>query len=1234
MPLLTYLLGFVSVFASMAGDDSGKLVVKGRVTMEDGSAPPKRVAIERVCGDRSRHVETLTDREGRYMLRRSVVLGSIEDPSSATRTDAVITGANTCELRAGLAGFQSTKINIDDWVKSGSAGLPTLILGKPGLEERLREEHGSEVPREALKAWVQASKSIEAQQWTEAERQLRDMTREHPNFVQAWHLLGTIQENARKPAEARKSYLRATSIDPRWLEPYAAVARLDIEQKDWDAAIQSTARWIEADKRHRHPEAYVENALARLHQRDLDGAESSVREAIRLDQKGLMPRAEYVLAAILLERRDRAGAVEHLERYLKLDSAATNAGAVRELIAKLSAPSQETVRQLDLTETGLPSPIQAWVPGGMQALAAVAAIDEKFSSDNFFTVYAKALARGSVTGPADQVARYQARILAFLGAVARLSPAAGAQDKPATVTMSLASDGQLARTKEVLALFGWMVVNSNGATRIEPGDKEADCPRQAVPQVLGIDEIAMQEALESGKSYGFEIRGDTARLVGGQAWQKILRPDQTFDGGIAEAFAKDFRLARTYAGLSQMDGASADALVAGVSLRKLVVEHSTLLADSARLFRVRGNVVEVPGGEQAEALWKSLAGANPRDARRFLRALFAKDGGRLAEFYAAVARSDDAHRKFYASSPATPRMYALFRDGKWSAEVLNNLPVNTTENLAAVPGRVQTILALAGLERIRAAPLDQESSQILSRHMDEWESLLGYFKRMPALGGPEFRALETFAAALPNYPSEKRNQVLGMWHALVELTALGVRAGSLDEKTSAQAFRRACGIHQDDKFAANALATLRSMTGPQGPLDEAVPARLLRLDGERRAAFDTVRALQNVPTLDARANASDENALLALIGQVYAAYLAPDGLLVSEDPLLVRKHKFLELQIQARYLPPFPPTELRISSVGVASYFLGGFGTFGELVKTLAPGGEYRIERSRETAGGIVNAASAALPVEPPSEVTFHAEARLVEVYATVTDSGGRYVDDLPRNLFEVLEEGRVQQLTAFEPNTSSLTCALLLDTTGSMQAALPALKNAALKLIGELRGMDTVAVYTFRETLSVAQPFSTDKQAAKRAVLRAIPDGTTALYDSLARVAREISHRSGKKVIVVFTDGADNASTLSSDTVIKRAKTIGAPVYTIAQGQALRFPHVLKQLEKVATATGGLSFVIRNPDEIRGVFEGIAGDLKHGYLLAFRPAEAKAGEWRRIEVRLAGVNKNKVRAREGYYGR
>jgi VWFA-related protein len=230
------------------------------------------------------------------------------------------------------------------------------------------------------------------------------------------------------------------------------------------------------------------------------------------------------------------------------------------------------------------------------------------------------------------------------------------------------------------------------------------------------------------------------------------------------------------------------------------------------------------------------------------------------------------------------------------------------------------------------------------------------------------------------------------------------------------------------------------------------------------------------------------------------------------------------------------------------------------------------------------------------------------------------------------MEQGQARPVAAFELHSSNLSCALLLDTTGSMQAALPALKNAALKLIGELRENDSVAVYNFQETVSLRQPFTTDKRSAKRAVLRAYPDGRTALNDALVTVARDIAGRGGKKAIVVFTDGADNMSTLTAEVATRRAKMVGAPVYAIAQGEALLHPALLRELRSVSVATGGLPFVIRRPDEIRSVFESVAGDLKHGYLLAFRPPDVKPGEWRKIEVRLTDAKAHKVRAREGYY--
>jgi Ca-activated chloride channel homolog len=150
--------------------------------------------------------------------------------------------------------------------------------------------------------------------------------------------------------------------------------------------------------------------------------------------------------------------------------------------------------------------------------------------------------------------------------------------------------------------------------------------------------------------------------------------------------------------------------------------------------------------------------------------------------------------------------------------------------------------------------------------------------------------------------------------------------------------------------------------------------------------------------------------------------------------------------------------------------------------------------------------------------------------------------------------------------------------------------------------------------------------------VLRTRAAGNTALYDALTRVNRDLAGRSGKKVIVVFTDGDDNWSTLTMETAIQRAKAAGVPVYTIAQGAAVIHPDFLKQLAGISKATGGVSFVIREPKEIRAVFEHVSEDLMHGYLLEFQPPPAHDHAWRSISVVVSGMKNAKVRAREGYY--
>ena len=113
------------------------------------------------------------------------------------------------------------------------------------------------------------------------------------------------------------------------------------------------------------------------------------------------------------------------------------------------------------------------------------------------------------------------------------------------------------------------------------------------------------------------------------------------------------------------------------------------------------------------------------------------------------------------------------------------------------------------------------------------------------------------------------------------------------------------------------------------------------------------------------------------------------------------------------------------------------------------------------------------------------------------------------------------------------------------MLCAVSALNNDALRLIAELRPEDACAVYNCSNTITELQPFTTDKSSAKRAVLGTQAFGDTALYDALARVGQDLSGRAGKKVIGLFTDGKDNASTLNAESAIQRAKAAGVPVYT-----------------------------------------------------------------------------------------
>lgn len=263
---------------------------------------------------------------------------------------------------------------------------------------------------------------------------------------------------------------------------------------------------------------------------------------------------------------------------------------------------------------------------------------------------------------------------------------------------------------------------------------------------------------------------------------------------------------------------------------------------------------------------------------------------------------------------------------------------------------------------------------------------------------------------------------------------------------------------------------------------------------------------------------------------------------------------------------------------------------------------------------------------------TIKVQVRLVEVYASVYDHKGQYVEGLVRDNFQVFEDGKQQQISGFEADTAKLSCAILLDTTGSMGEALPRVKNSVMKLIDVLGAGDAVAIYTFDQRLVVRQEFTTDKAAAKRAVLRTRAEGQTALFDALSETSQEISLRPGKKALVVFTDGDDNSSMLNANAAVTQAKKAGIPIYAIAEGEATHSSNLKKLLEELSTRTGGASYEVKKLSDVDKVFQKIALDLQHLYMLTYQPAKSEEAKWRKIDVSLQSAKEYRVRAKEGYF--
>ena len=267
-------------------------------------------------------------------------------------------------------------------------------------------------------------------------------------------------------------------------------------------------------------------------------------------------------------------------------------------------------------------------------------------------------------------------------------------------------------------------------------------------------------------------------------------------------------------------------------------------------------------------------------------------------------------------------------------------------------------------------------------------------------------------------------------------------------------------------------------------------------------------------------------------------------------------------------------------------------------------------------------------------------EVAFVVLHAIVTDRQGGFVHSLGGQNFEVYEDGVRQRVRLFKNEDIPVTVGLVVDHSSTMRPKLAEVSAAARTFVRSSNREDEMFVVNFNERVSLGLPpairFTNSAAELERAISGVPAGGQTALYDAIASGLEEL--RAGnrdRKVLIVLSDGGDNASARSLTQVMKLAGGSSAVIYTVAifdDEDPDRNPGVLKRL---AATTGGEAYLPKELNEVTAICERIARDIRHQYTIGYVSSNPiRDGAYRAIRVVARGKDHDRlaVRTRAGYF--
>ena len=282
---------------------------------------------------------------------------------------------------------------------------------------------------------------------------------------------------------------------------------------------------------------------------------------------------------------------------------------------------------------------------------------------------------------------------------------------------------------------------------------------------------------------------------------------------------------------------------------------------------------------------------------------------------------------------------------------------------------------------------------------------------------------------------------------------------------------------------------------------------------------------------------------------------------------------------------------------------------------------------------------AATLHAQDPATPVFKSESDLVVLHVNVFDGRSDAVPNLTQQAFSVFEDNAPQTITFFNNVEVPVAVGLVVDNSTSMLTRRPMVLAGAKAFAESSHAEDELFTIVFNEHVRHGLPdavaFTQNHVLLQASINRFQPGGLTALYDAVIaglEHLQESSHQ--KRVLVVLSDGEDNASQHSEDVMMERAARSDALIYTVSTASLVTSVGNGRLLKKLAEVSGGASYSPRTEPQVVEAFRDIAGNIRRGYSIGYAPTNpAHDGRFRRVkvDVRAPGFRNLKVRARDGY---